>query len=191
IDQDIRTMHENEIEGYVESVIHSELSESYWTSVLPQAMNVSNSNSPYWHVYRATQVKMNDKGFLSRDITVRELIEYKSDVHHVFPRDLLKKQGLSRGQYNQIANYVIAQSEINIAIGNKSPDNYFQSLIEQVNGGGRKYGNIADEQELIENLQQNCIPVGIETMNVDDYQDFLAQRRILMAEKIHSYFTLL
>jgi hypothetical protein len=32
-------------------------------------------------------------------------------------RSLLKKKGLQRGQYNQIANFVVAQSEINIAIG--------------------------------------------------------------------------
>jgi hypothetical protein len=80
-------------------------------------------------------VKLNDKGFLSRDITVRELIEYKSDVHHVFPRDLLKKANMTRGQYNQIANFVIAQSEINIQISNKEPTVYFNQIIEQTNGG--------------------------------------------------------
>jgi hypothetical protein len=84
-------------------------------------MNTSVASSPYFRVFEAAQVKMNDLGFLSRDITVRELIEVKSDVHHVFPRDYLKKNGLARGQYNQIANYVVAQSEINIAIGNKKP----------------------------------------------------------------------
>ncbi len=188
IDQDIRFMHENGIEAYAEAVIRSELSPSFWSSVLPQSMNTSNSNSPYWHVYRAAQVKLNDKGFLSHDISVRELIQYKSDVHHVFPRDLLKKIGLSRGQYNQIANYVIAQSEINIAIGNKSPDRYFQELVEQVRGGERKYGNITDEAELVENLRENCIPEGIESMDAAQYPDFLARRRELMAEKMRVYF---
>lgn len=64
---------------------------------------------------------MNDGGFLSKDIAVRELVEVKSDVHHIFPRQYLKENGLQRGQYNQIANYAIAQSEINVAIGDKEP----------------------------------------------------------------------
>ena len=50
-------------------------------------------------------------------------------------RSYLKEQGLSRGRYNQIANFVLAQSEINIAIGDKPPKQYFGELAEQVNGG--------------------------------------------------------
>ena len=90
-------------------------------------MDTSASSSPYFRVFQAAQIKLNDKGFLSRDISVRELIEVKSDVHHIFPRDYLKKQGMTRGQYNQIANYAVAQSEINIAIGKKEPKRLHRS----------------------------------------------------------------
>ena len=71
------------------------------------------------------QIKLSDKGFLSRDITVRDLVLNRSDVHHLFPRNLLKNQGMSRGRYNQIANDEVPQSEINIAIGDKAPLNLF------------------------------------------------------------------
>src|SRR5205807_10111270 len=112
-------------------LIRGELSEAFWAAALPQAMNTSVASSPYFRLFQAAQIKVNDRGFLSRDITIRELIEVKSDVHHVFPRDYLKKSGLERGQYNQIANYVVAQSEINIAIGNKPPQTYFGQLLKQ------------------------------------------------------------
>src|SRR5690348_14171906 len=79
--------------------------------------------------FQAAQVKMNDKGFLSRDITVQDLILNRSDVHHLFPRNYLKGKGLSRGRYNQIANYALTQSEINIAIGHKAPAVYFTELL--------------------------------------------------------------
>ena len=59
---------------------------------------------------QAAQTKLGDLGFLSRDITVRDLLLNRSDVHHVYPRNYLKKQGLARGRYNQIANFVLAQS---------------------------------------------------------------------------------
>ena len=86
--------------------------------------------------------KLGDKGFLLRDITVLDLLMNHSDVHHVYPRNHLKKQGLSRGKYNQIANFVLAQSEINIAIGDKAPEKYFKELAEQCDGGDKKYGGI-------------------------------------------------
>ena len=133
-------------------------------------MDTSASSSPYFRVFQAAQIKLNDKGFLSRDISVRELIEVKSDVHHIFPRDYLKKQGMARGQYNQIANYAVAQSEINIAIGKKEPSVYIAQVLDQCDGGKKRYGNITDLNELRENFRMNCIPDGVEKMDVEDYQ---------------------
>jgi len=74
-------------------------------------------------------------GFLSKDITVKNLIELMGDVHHIFPKEYLKKLGHKRSSYNQIANYVYMQSEINIKIGYKSPRVYLNEILEQVNGG--------------------------------------------------------
>jgi len=181
-------MHIQGVQPYLDAIIGSELSETFWEVALPQALNTSVASSPYFRVFQAAQVKLGDRGFLSRDITVRELVEIRSDVHHIFPRDYLKKKGFSRGQYNQIANYVIAQSEINIAIGNKEPRVYFSELLAQCQGGPKKYGNLTDLQELKENLAMNCIPEGMEEATSDDYDEFLRKRRKLMAEKIRTYF---
>ena len=144
--------------------------------------------SAFGCVFLAAQIKLGDRGFLSSDISTRELVEVKSDVHHLFPRDYLKKNGMSRGQYNQIANYVVAQSEINIAIGNKEPKAYFGQIMEQCRGGKKKYGNICDPAKLKENFKMNCIPDGVENMTVDDYSQFLTERRKLMAQKMKTYF---
>lgn len=187
-DQDIRQIDIQGISTYAENIIRGELSDAFWEASLPQAMNTSAASSPYFRLFQAAQIKMNDLGFLSKDINVRELIEVKSDVHHIFPRDHLKKHGMSRGQYNQIANYVVTQSEINIAIGNKEPQVYFAELREQCKGGPRLYGNITDLEVLQRNLQAHCIPEGVEEMSVDDYPDFLAERRKLIARKIRRYF---
>lgn len=186
IDYDIRQIHAQGIGPYAENAIRGGLSVAFWEAGLPQSMDTSVASSPYFRLFEAAQVKLNDKGFLSQDISVRELIEVKSDVHHVFPRDFLKKQGLARGQYNQIANYVVAQSEINIAIGNKEPKAYFAELLKQCNGGKKRYGNITDPDELRENMKMNCIPEGIAEMSSEDYPAFLAARRTLMANKFEN-----
>ncbi len=188
IDLDMRQIERRGIQEYSEALIAGELSDAFWTSLLPQSMDTSAASSPYFHLFQAAQIKMNDLGFLSRDITVRELVEVKSDVHHIFPREYLKKNGLKRSQYNQIANYVVAQSEINISIGNKEPRQYFGHLLEQCRGGTARYGCITSQEELRRNLEMQCIPDGIERMTVDDYQSFLTERRKLMAQKIRSYF---
>jgi hypothetical protein len=187
-DYDIRQVHAQGIAAYAENLIRGELSDAFWEASLPQSLNTSVASSPYFRLFQAAQVKLNDRGFLSRDITVRELIEVKSDVHHIFPRDYLKKNGFTRGQYNQVANYVVTQSEINIAIGNKEPQLYFGQLLEQCQGGEKRYGNIVDLDELRENYRMNAIPDGMEHLTLEDYPDFLADRRRLMAQKIRAYF---
>jgi hypothetical protein len=191
IDYDIRQLHTQGIKAYSDSIIKGELSDAFWNSSLPQQMNTSVSSSPYFCAFLAAQVKMNNLGFLSGDIEVKTLIEYESDVHHIFPREYLKSNGLARGQYNQIANYVITQSDINIAIGKKEPKIYFNHLLKQCSGGTKKYGNITDIEKLRENFCMNCIPDGIENMTVENYPDFLEERRKLMAQKIKTYFKLL
>jgi hypothetical protein len=95
---------------------------------------------------------------------------------------------MTRGQYNQIANYVVAQSEINIAIGKKEPSVYIAQVVDQCNGGKKRYGNITDLDELRDNFRMNCIPKGVEKMGFEDYPLFLDTRRKLMAQKIKKYF---
>ena len=97
----------------------------------------------------------------------------RSDVHHVYPRNHLKKQGLARGRYNQIANFVLAQSEINIAIGDKAPEMYFEELAEQCAGGKKKYGGITERAELRANLRDK-LSAGVAARRRDPtYDDFL------------------
>jgi hypothetical protein len=188
IDLDIRQIEARGVVAYSTAVFEAELSEGFWASLLPQQMDTSSSISPYFLVYQAAQVKLKDKGFLSRDITVPDLLLNRSDVHHLFPRKYLKEQGLGRGQYNQIANFALAQSEINIAIGAKPPKVYFADLLHQCQGGKKKYGGITDLDELKENLRDHSIPEGIFNSLADDYDQFLEQRRYLMAAKIKKYF---
>ncbi|MBE2254346.1 MAG: DUF262 domain-containing protein [Myxococcus sp.] len=188
IDYDIRQIHAQGVVAFTDSIIRGDLSDAFWGASLPQELDTSSSSSPHFRVFKAAQVKLGDKGFLSKDISVRELIEVKSDVHHLFPKDFLKKNGLARGQYNQVANYAVTQSEINIAIGNKEPATYFAQLREQCTGGKKRYGNITNEDDLRANLASHCIPEIIGQSGLSDFPRFLAERRKLMAAKIHKYF---
>jgi hypothetical protein len=187
-DYDIRQMANKTFSDYMKSVEQSELSDSFWNFGLIQRLDTSVASSPAFHVYQAAQVKGQDRGFLSRDITVADIILYKGDVHHLFPKKFLKTNNKSRGDYNQIANYVLMQQEINIAIGAKAPDVYFNELKNQSTGGRLKYGAIDEYDELLNNLKTHCIPQNIFDVTVDGYDDFLKERRKLMADKMRDYY---
>lgn len=187
-DYDIRQMSNRPFREYLESVEQAELSDSFWNFGLIQRLDTSVGSSPVFHVYQAAQVKGQDKGFLSRDITVADIILYKGDIHHIFPKNYLKSNNKTRGDYNQIANYVLMQQEINIAIGAKSPNIYFNELITQCENQKLKYGAIDKIDEFYQNLETHCIPHSIFNVGVNDYDSFLTERRILMSKKIRSYY---
>ena len=187
-DFDIRQISSQGLVAYVESVLANELPDSFWTGMLPQFMATSSIKSPYFLCYQAAQVKLGDRGFLSRDITATDLLLNRADVHHVYPQKYLKDLKHSSSSYNQIANYVIAQSEINIAIGAKDPAVYFAELAAQISGGAKKYGGITEREQLVDNLAANCIPVSLLDGDVPGFDAFLAERRKLMAQKIKTWF---
>ena len=71
----------------------------------------------------------------SRDISLKEMIEHRGDIHHIFPRQYLKEHGFSQSQYNQVANYVYVQQEINIKVGKRSLADYIGQIREQCQSG--------------------------------------------------------
>jgi len=188
MDQDIRQINQVGLVKYTKLIMESALTDSFWNSLLPQEMDTSAINSPYLSIFFAAQVKNADRGFLSRDITVSTMIQNQGDRHHIYPQKFLKSKGLSRAKYNQIANYALTQSEINIAIGAKDPNKYFAEITKQIETKELKYGGIKDEDELKRNFEENCIPVAMLGPGVMDYDDFLKERRILMAMKMKKYF---
>ena len=187
-DFDIKNISSKPFQEYLQNVESAELSDAYWDFSLVQSLDTSVSSSPFFNVYLASQVRSNDKGFLSRDISVDDLITHKGDIHHVFPKEYLKRNGLKRADYNQIANYVYMQSEINIKIGSKSPKDYFAELLKQCNGSKLKYGSIDKIEVLEKNLVENCIPDSIFEMSFNDYEQFLTERRKLISKKIRDYY---
>ena len=187
-DFDIKQISQRPFDEYLKEKEEGELSDAFWNASLPQSLDTSVASSPYFHVFLASQVKANDKGFLSADVLVSDLISLRGDIHHLFPKDYLKRHGLDRSKYNQIANYVYMQSEINIKVGNKPPKEYLEVIKSQMQTGNQLVSGISNEQQLLANLKMNGVPLEIQQMNVDDYHDFLILRRKLMATKIRDYY---
>ncbi|MEA2088729.1 MAG: hypothetical protein U9O55_02740 [Patescibacteria group bacterium] len=187
-DFDIKNISNKGVSGYLQSIEDAELSDIFWSVGLVSNLDRATVNSPYLNVFFASQVKNRDKGFLSTDITVDNMISHRGDIHHIFPKEYLKTKYKSRSDYNQIANFVYTQTEVNIRIGKKAPSEYFKEIIKQCNGEKLKYGGIMNMNDLKTNLEKHCIPEEIFNMNIDDYFEFLEMRRKLMAKKIERYY---
>jgi hypothetical protein len=187
-DQDIKKIASRPFKEVLADVEAAELSDTFWEVGVVQALNTSTINSPVFKVYLGAQSYFNDPGFLSKDISVRDMLTHHGDIHHVFPRDYLKKQGLTRGKYNQVANFVYLQQEVNIKIGNKPPTEYIGTVFSQCEGSEPVYGAITDKEQLLENLKINCLPDGLSAYQFENYEAFLEERRKAMANKIKTYY---
>jgi hypothetical protein len=188
MDKDIKAIHERPFADLLADIEAAELSETFWEVGLVQALNTSSANSPVFKAFLAAQAYLGDKGFLSKDITVRDMLTHHGDIHHVFPRNFLKKRGLSRSKYNQVANFVYLQQEVNIKIGDKAPAAYMDTIFTQCETKEPVLGAITDTEKLKQNLETNCLPASSEDYAWEKYEDFLASRRVAMAEKIKGYY---
>ena len=191
-DYDIKRFQANDPMEFLEHTQAGELSDAFWTNILVTKLDTSVASSPMFHVFLMAQVKMGDCGFLSEQIDVKSLIEQRGDIHHIFPKKYLQKCGIKeRGMYNQIANYVYTQSEINIRIKDQAPKEYMAQVKEQCTGGNAVYGGIDSLDKLEANMTANCIPQEVFDMDYTQFEDFLEKRRHLMAQKIQRYYELL
>lgn len=174
---------------YIEQTEAGVLSEAFWSNVLITRLNTAVASSPFYNVYLMAQVKSGDKGFLSEQIDVKSMIEQRGDIHHLFPKQYLINNGIrDKGMYNQIANYVYLQSEINIKVKDTAPNEYMATVLQQCEDKKPVYGGIVDKDELMQNLKANCVPEDFIKMDVKDFNRFLDMRRKLMAAKIKDYY---
>lgn len=187
-DKDIKAVHERDFAEVLGEIEAAELSAAFWDFGLPQGLITSSVNSPAIQVFWAAQANQGDKGFLSKDITVRDMLTHHGDIHHVFPKNFLKKLGLPRSKYNQVANYVYVQQEVNIKIGDAAPMSYIAKVLEQCDEGEPHFGAITRREDLRANLVANCLPEDLDAYRPEAYEDFLAERRRQMALKIKGYY---
>ena len=189
IDYDIKRFTEQDPVQFLKTTEAGELSNAFWDTVLVQRLDTSVSSSPYFLTFLMAQVKQNARGFLSSQIDVKSLIEQRGDIHHIFPKKYLQKNGINnRKDYNQIANYVFTQSEINIRIKDNAPCDYMTNMKQQIAGEGSFYGSITTMDDLKANLAENCIPMEFMEMTFSNYTQFLDIRRKMMAQYIRDYY---
>lgn len=187
--RDIRLINEKGFINFFNEVEASVLSDTFWNVTLPQNLETTSTNSPAFNTFLAAQVNLNCNSLFMHGTMISDLINISGDVHHIFPKAYLKKNGVdSKGRYNQVANFTYLDTQVNKAVKDDAPNIYFGKVIEQCENNSIAFGNIADRDSLMRNLDENAIPQDVIGMTVNDYDAFLVERRKLMAKLVERYY---
>ena len=189
MDRDMRTIAEKGFINFLSEVEASALSDTFWNITLQQNLETSSVNSPAFNTFIAAQINLNCNSMLMNGTKIADLVTISGDVHHIFPRAYLKSNGIdNKLKYNQVANYIYLDTQVNKAISDDAPYVYFSKAKNQCETKDIVLGNISDKELLESNLKENCIPANIDTMDALSYDSFLLERRKMMASLIEKYY---
>ena len=186
---DLRRIDEQGAAEYLRLIETSELGAGFWEVALPQELVSPSKRSPAFQIFLAAMVSKGSRGFLSKSINVTQMIEGHGDMHHIVPKNHLIKNGYPKqGDYNQVANFSLTETAINIAIKDHPPKEYMSWVTKQIETDGLRIGEINASTDLEANLAENAIPAFVHEVTAANYPTFLAARRKLMAQMIRDYY---
>jgi len=168
----------------LESMIATLLTGDFWTITLPNELETSSAQSPYFLAYIAAQNLLDAPVLFSQQkisALLDPLIKPKKkplENHHLFPSAWLKKNGITKvPTINQVANLALLDWPSNIAISDADPKTYVPQLSQKFNAA--TWARMHD---------LHALPNGWENLS---YDVFLQERRILMANVIRRGFEIL
>ncbi len=174
----------HEYRSTLDAIITSQLTNDYWQITVPAQLSTSSARNPTWACYIAAQNRLNAPVLFSHK-SVSELLDpllkptkKPLERHHLFPRAWLHKQGVSDLKLvNQIANFALLEWPDNLDISDAPPSIYVPQLQERWS-----------DEEWKQMHQLHGLPEGWEQM---EYEEFLAERRKMMAAVIRQGYNLL
>lgn len=92
-------------------------------------------------------------------------------VHHIFPKALLYKNGYTMSQVNAVANFMFLTQETNLLISDRAPAEYLPTFVSKQPGA----------------VESHWIPVNPEIWKVENYHAFLSARRELLAKAANEF----
>lgn len=169
----------DEFVAYFEREIAALLTDDYFRVTLPQNYDANEATGPSWQGFVAAQVVLGVKVLFSTAPLAQLLTMGSSgkknalDKHHLFPDHYLKERGYFSNCSNR-ANFTYLDYQNNIYIQDDAPQDYVP-----------RYRDALGEDKFKRCCREHALPEGFESM---DYEEFLAQRRVLMAQLVKDGF---
>ena len=95
------------------------------------------------------------------------------DIHHIFPRDWCRNQGIEPNVFNSIINKTALSASTNRKIGGRAPSQYLQEIQEE---------STIDKVKMDEILTSHLISA--DALQADDFQSFFEARKKALLDTI-------
>jgi len=176
--------------AHLDDYCHGVLTTDYWEITLPRELATSASKSPALSAYFAS---LNLVGaevlFSSQKVSTMldpAVVSTKGiERHHLFPKAFLrnKRDITENRRINQIANLAFVEWFTNIGISDEDPEVYWPVQVEQMlrPDDGTSEEQSARRETLARQMRHHGLPDGWQHL---DYDEFLEQRRTLMASVV-------
>lgn len=174
----------DEYKQFTLSRVNERLTNDYFDITLlgSEGLAVSGRGNNAWNAYVAALNITNAKILFSKSsLIVSKLFEPGTDgnrksleKHHLFPKAYLRSHGYKDSLINQMANYAYIDWKDNMDILDDAPSVYYPIVC-----AGRS------DEDIIQMEKENALPRGWENMS---YEEFLVERRKLMAARIKKAF---
>ena len=109
-DRDLRLISEaNEIDQLKElfdNEFAQNLTDEFWDMTLPNSLQAQTTQLTNWRIFQMAQIHARAHAWLEKDKYTADTIQEQGNIHHIFPKAYLKKNGFKQEEYNQVANYV-------------------------------------------------------------------------------------
>lgn len=92
-------------------------------------------------------------------------------IHHLFPKAQLYKHGYTRAEVNALANFTFLTQETNLRISDELPASYMPRIAREQPGA----------------LESHWIPMDPGLWTIENYREFLAARRALLAQAANAF----
>ena len=157
------------------------LTSDYWSISLPSDLATSASRSPSRFAYQASLILLGARALFS-PLKISDMIDPSVkgtkatfEQHHLFPRGYLSKIGITDlRQVNQIANFALVEWPDNGKISDQPPSTYAPT-----------WHAALTPKDRTDMMRWHALPA--EWWNME-YQDFLRERRSLMAKLVHDAY---
>lgn len=184
----LSTIGDDDAEEFISTinrVIDTQLPGDFWKIQLPTDHLVTSSprRSPFYQAYLAALNILGANLFLLKEKLSEWMDPSLGSVaniqyHHLFPQAYLERQGFTDGKViNQVANFALTDFATNNEIGGRAPFEYWPEFIRK---------RSIEEEELKNQRRWHALPDNWKDMG---YDEFLQNRRLLIADVIREAFT--
>ncbi len=98
--------------------------------------------------------------------------QHKLQFHHIFPKATLAKIGRTSREADDIANLAFIGGRTNKKISAKPPNMYIKAVLDSAGSA---------------TFRAQCIPIDDELLDPANYDEFLARRREMIAERLNTF----